>query len=238
MKKKHKRKKMTFKKIKAKKLMNARDLGGIETVDGKTIIPNKLIRSSRPYKLPKKTAKKLRELGVTTIVDLRTGAELNGNPPCNIEGTTRLWLPIVTTASDHIQDERTSRLTLLRESKRLKKEFNNSKDEYMIATYRSIVFSKEPQECLRSFLRLAIENDGCLMWHCASGKDRTGICSMLLESLLGVPEEIIYKDYLASKKGLFRKTFARRMGIILAPMSFRFKSILLGFSGLKKIYLR
>lgn len=217
--------------------MNARDLGGITTVDGKTIVPNKLIRSARPYKLPKKTEKKLREIGVTTVVDLRTDAEVYGQPPCEIEGATRLWLPTVTTASDHIDDLKTSRLTLMRESKRLKHEFHSAK-EYMIETYRSIVFSKQPQECLRSFLRLAIENDGCLMWHCASGKDRTGICSMLLESLLGVPEEIIYNDYLASKRGLFRKTFARRLGIIIAPMSFKFKSILLGFSGLKKIYLK
>lgn len=40
----------------------------------------------------------------------------------------------------------------------------------------------------------------CVLFHCTAGKDRTGLVSMLLLSLVGVPEEIIVTDYAATQE--------------------------------------
>src|SRR5262249_6771367 len=40
------------------------------------------------------------------------------------------------------------------------------------------------------------------VFHCAAGKDRTGVVSALLLSLLGVREEVIVADYAATRESL------------------------------------
>ena len=40
------------------------------------------------------------------------------------------------------------------------------------------------------------------VFHCAAGKDRTGVISALLLSLLGVREEVIVADYAATRESL------------------------------------
>lgn len=46
--------------------------------------------------------------------------------------------------------------------------------------------------------RIMSEVSGCVLFHCTAGKDRTGLCAMLLLSLAGVPDEVIIADYAAS----------------------------------------
>ena len=40
------------------------------------------------------------------------------------------------------------------------------------------------------------------MYHCAAGKDRTGVVSAVLLGLLGVPDPVIVADYAATKENL------------------------------------
>jgi len=220
-----------------KKMINARDLGGLETVDGKKIKKGKLIRCGRLSDLPENTVKKLDGLGEKTVIDLRTTAGLNDHPDTELKNSKRVWLPTITTVSDRMNDEKTMRLTMKRESERLKKEFDTV-DDYMIETYRSIMFKEEPQESLKKFLNEVIEDDGCVIWHCNSGKDRTGICAMLVETLLGVKEEDIYRDYMHSNWCLRKKNRMLKFLLYIAPMGYKFKKFLLGFLKVKKEYLK
>ena len=50
----------------------------------------------------------------------------------------------------------------------------------------------------------ALSTPGALpaVFHCAAGKDRTGVISALLLSLLGVREEVIVADYAATREAL------------------------------------
>ena len=43
---------------------------------------------------------------------------------------------------------------------------------------------------------LSADPDRAVLWHCTSGKDRTGLAAMLLMTALGVDEETIIEDYL------------------------------------------
>lgn len=59
------------------------------------------------------------------------------------------------------------------------------------------------RERVAAILRAAGEYaDGCVLFNCTAGKDRTGIIAMLLLSLAGVPERAILRDYGASEKNL------------------------------------
>ena len=76
-----------------------------------------------------------------------------------------------------------------------------------------------------------------LLWHCTGGKDRAGICAMLLEALLGVKEEDIYTDYLASRRFCRRKFVLNRFAVYIAPLTLKFKKVLLGLMRIKREYL-
>jgi protein-tyrosine phosphatase len=43
---------------------------------------------------------------------------------------------------------------------------------------------------------------GAAVYHCAAGKDRTGVVSAVLLGLLGVPDEVIVQDYVATRERL------------------------------------
>ncbi len=229
--------------LKLKKLKNARDLGGLTTADGRMIKKGKLIRSGRLFDLPESTVEYLRSAGLTTVVDLRVAAECCDHPDIAFDGFKYVWNPIMptpppATACETVCGyESPMRRTMKRESYRLRREFQ-SIDDYMIQFYRNVLFNPDSQISIRRFMRVLIETDGGVLWHCASGKDRTGIISMLVESLLGVDEKTILDDYMASRRFWRRKYLLNRIVLSILPVSFRFKRILFGFMRTKPEYLQ
>lgn len=227
---------MYRKNIILKKLNNTRDLGGMPTEDGRKIKNRKLLRSGRLNRLPIQTAKALKELGITTIIDLRIQTECDEHPDTKIDGIRYVWLPLLFTATTGITTEKSMYKTMLKESKRIKREFGTV-DNYMISTYLNVLFNKQAQDGLKKFLRLVRDEEGCILWHCASGKDRAGICAMLVESLLGVPEKVIVSDYMLSQDFCRRKFVVNRLALAVAPLRFRMKKILYGLMRTKEEYL-
>ena len=52
-----------------------------------------------------------------------------------------------------------------------------------------------------AFHALSDVNNYPIFYHCRIGTDRTGLCAILISGLLGVPENLIYQDYLFSNFG-------------------------------------
>lgn len=227
---------MEIARLKLKKLNNTRDLGGLPAAEGKTVRYGKLIRSGRLYNLPKETVNYLKGLGLKTVIDLRIDTELNEYPDTVIEGAEYICLPLLCTATPGITREKSMHKTMKMESKRIKSEFGNV-DNYMIAMYKNILFNQQTQATLKAFLRLVIEGEGCTLWHCSGGKDRAGICAMLVESLLGVSDEIIVLDYVSSQRFQRKKYFWSKLGLYVAPVSRHFRGILFGMMNAKKKYI-
>ena len=225
-----------IKRLPLKKLFNTRDLSGLPTQDGRKIKHGKLIRSGKLYKIPAETVDALRNYGVTTVIDLRIFTEQEEDPDTLWEGVKYVHLPVLCTATPGITRERTMKHTMVIESKRIKKEFGNA-DNYMAEMYCSVLLNEEPQALLKQAMRLIIDNEGCILWHCSGGKDRAGIVAMLVESLLGVSEEIIVADYVASHRFQRARFFWNRAGLVIAPCSLRFKKILYGMMAAKPQYL-
>ena len=54
------------------------------------------------------------------------------------------------------------------------------------------------KEGFREFFRVLLETPegNAVLWHCTSGKDRTGVAAMLLLGVLNVDEETIMEDFM------------------------------------------
>ena len=223
--------------MKLKKLDNTRDLGGFPTESGKKIKKGKLIRSGRLHKLPECTIRALENMHITTIVDMRIDRERLEYPGTQIDGAKHVHLPLVCTATTGITHTKSMASTMLNESKRIKTEFGTA-DNYMNSVYEIILFDGESQKKLREFFDLVIADENCIIWHCNAGKDRTGICAMLLEYLLGVDEKLIVEDYVISGKFQSKKRFWQKAGLVIAPIPHRFKQILYALMNAKPQYIQ
>ena len=60
-------------------------------------------------------------------------------------------------------------------------------------------FAKDP---IAQVVALLANSTVPIVFHCAAGKDRTGVISALLLSILGVPEDTIVADYALSRQNI------------------------------------
>lgn len=227
---------MRIHRLKLKKLNNTRDLGGFPAAGGKHIKYGKLIRSGKLYGLPKCTLRKLGEMHVSTVVDMRIERERLDYPDEEIPGAETVLLPLVLTEAAGISYTKSLTKVWRNESKRIKSEFGTA-DEYMKDAYRHILFDEQSRETLKKFFELVRKNESCILWHCNAGKDRTGLAAMLLESVLGVDEKLIVEDYAASNIFQRRKRNAQKFGLMIAPLEHSFKSILYALMVAKPEYI-
>lgn len=227
---------MKIEKLRLKKLINTRDLGGLPTSDGRKIKKGKLIRSGRLYKLPLSAQAALKSLGLKTVIDLRTGKEREEYPIHIIDGVDYVHLPLVCTATVGITHEKSMASVVMKESKRIEKEFASA-DEYMNSMYEIILFEKGSVSRLRKIFDILLDSDGCVLWQCNAGKDRTGIVSMLIESALGVDRQTVIADYTMSDYFQRTKRSFQRLGLRLFPLPPRFRKMLFALMRAKREYI-
>lgn len=154
---------------------NLRDLGGYETLDGRRTRWRMVYRSDCLDTLDTTSQDQLIEVGVRTIVDLRHGGEVASNPN-------------VFAASERVVYRH---LPLWNESA------PRPEPPPVRNGYRSALDRLGPQVC--AIFELMLEpNTLPLLFHCAAGKDRTGIVAGLLLAVLGVPAQAIAEDYALS----------------------------------------
>ncbi|MCE2390852.1 MAG: tyrosine-protein phosphatase [Proteobacteria bacterium] len=163
---------------------NFRDLGGYPAAGDRRIRKGLVYRSDGLQELTPDDVRHLRErVGLRTIIDLRTSRE------AEIDGPGSLAEPPV--RYHHVSlvvREPELRPTAERGSFRL--------DDYYLGLLQS------GGERVRQVFELLSETDEPAVFHCAAGKDRTGVISALLLSVLEVPEELIGHDYALTQMGL------------------------------------
>src|SRR5450432_2271672 len=70
-----------------------------------------------------------------------------------------------------------------------------------VKTYREFITLPSANAAFRQlFLDLGDEHQLPSLFHCTTGKDRTGWASAALLTLLGVPKDKVYEDYLKSNE--------------------------------------
>lgn len=174
-------------------LGNLRDLGGYGTSDGRTVRWGRLYRSDHLGRLSARGLRQIRALELAVVVDFRSSAERAEAPnrlPVG-QGLRLVELPIFDQDEDAVTG-RAVRQRILRG-----KIAGMDAEAMLIAAYQALVTEFTP--VYRQFVAEVLAARGApLLFHCSSGKDRTGFAAAILLRLLGVPEAVIMADYLRS----------------------------------------
>ena len=80
----------------------------------------------------------------------------------------------------------------------------------MFDVYRSLL--DDSSASLRQVFE-ALDGEGCSLFHCRAGKDRTGVIAMLLLGLAGVDDVHIVADYAVTQRYMGRGLRAQRLGV-------------------------
>jgi protein-tyrosine phosphatase len=158
---------------------NFRDLGGYPTNDGRHTRWRTLYRADGLYRLTPDDANIVMNLGVRTVVDLRTNNEVRerGTFPVNDHDVAYHHLPIIDATWGETQTP----------------EFDDAVD-FLVYAYREMLAEAAPRFADAINL-LSQQSVLPAVFHCAAGKDRTGILAALVLGVLGVDESIIAADY-------------------------------------------
>lgn len=168
-------------------VINFRDFGGYTTVDGRRVRWKKLFRSAHLANLSDADHARLIELGVAAICDFRT-VEETAKGPSRLPDVTfdRLHLDIWPAA--------THRPTVVARSL-LDGDTVESVYESQRKMYQSLV-ADFPDRYARMFAQILRNEGKPILIHCRGGRDRTGFGAAVILAALGVPEDVIFDDYL------------------------------------------
>ena len=174
---------------------NFRDMGGYPTVDGHTTKWRRLFRADGLYRLTEADLDVVRGLDLHTVIDLRTRAELDerGTFPVDRHPVQFHHVSVISetwTAEDA--------------------EGEDDPADFLERAYLSILEEGE-QRLAEAFVMLC--EPGALpgVFHCAAGKDRTGMLAMMVLGCLGVLDEYIVADYALTADGMERmRVWAQR----------------------------
>jgi protein tyrosine/serine phosphatase len=156
---------------------NFRDLGGYATTDGRVTKWRTIFRADGVHRL---TVDDLAPLGIRTVVDLRTPLELEERGRFSHDDVDYHHLPVL-------------QATWERDSV----DVSGPAERFLANRYLEMLESG--RETIPLALRLLADPAAVpLVFHCAAGKDRTGVVAALTLSLLGVPDETIVHDYALS----------------------------------------
>ena len=164
-------------------IQNFRDLGGYSSYPTqKKVHWGMLYRSAEIDKLKPCSRKELKNIGIRTIIDLRSSVEANRQSPLQ-QAFKVIHIPIPTGDMEYIlkgvQEQKIKSDTVYRIVEQMNRELINN-------------YTKEYR---RIFDILLDKNNYPVVIHCSSGKGRTGIVSALVLASLGVDEDIIMEDY-------------------------------------------
>ncbi|MBN1146021.1 MAG: tyrosine-protein phosphatase [Anaerolineales bacterium] len=158
---------------------NVRDLGGLRTRDGRMTRWGAVVRSDNPAKLTAAGWSALYAYGIRTIISLRTDGMAEDEfdiAPRSSDLTT------VQVAVEDITDAEFAQQWV-------------ASDLWCTPLYYQDALRRWPERHAMAISAVAQARPGGVLIHCRRGNDRTGIVSMLLLALVGVPPEDILADY-------------------------------------------
>jgi len=212
---------------------NLRDVGGYQTRDGATVARGLAYRSDTFYPMSAEDKKKLEVLGLKYDYDLRTTAEVKLQPDEMPAGVRYELLNVLADAKSAAPAQLEA---LMHDPPKADKVLGGGKiDDLFIEGYREFVSLPSANQAYRTlFLSLADKKNAPGVFHCTTGKDRTGWAAAALLTLLGVPEETVYEDFMLSNTYVLPQFKKAIDGFVAAGGD---REIALAIFGVKKEYL-
>ena len=171
-----------------RKEMNFRDAGGMKIKDGRHIKKGVFFRCGSISKMSEEKLMEMKEFGIRYILDLRNTHEVKHHPDPDIEGMEQL--PYSHCGTKEGKKVNFGFSTTKHTSSECLKHLAQVKDYYCKMPYHN--------EMVKVLFDALLEKKVPVVIHCASGKDRTGICCMLVQKTLGAADKDILDDYLQS----------------------------------------
>lgn len=182
---------------------NLRDIGGLDATGGQ-VRWGAVYRSDSLSELTDADLARVAELGLAVAIDFRHSTEIERS------GVDRLPASVV---YDHIEVLTTSTTgpkSMLSALGSVGADGmgeilgNGNGAALMTETYRQLVRNEEAHKGFGRAVQLVADaaEDASALYHCHSGKDRTGWMTAILLSLLGVKQDEIFADYLSSNEYL------------------------------------
>ncbi len=173
---------------------NFRDLGGYTGAEGRQVAWRRIFRSDHLAALTPDDQARLAALGIARTVDFRGERE-------------RAQLAYLLPAVEHHQ--LAIEPTVVQRAIELQREGRALTAQDAVAlmqeTYRGFVHENAPR--FAEFFRILLAKDAPLVFHCTAGKDRTGFAAALILLALGVPRDVVMRDYLLTNE-LYRRPAA------------------------------
>jgi protein-tyrosine phosphatase len=164
--------------------VNFRDLGGYDTLDGRRTRWRVLFRADGLGELSETDLGVMRELGIRTVIDLRSGDELERSR-FNVDAHPVSFhhFPFIDELPDADSWDRRPGL--------------------LGSQYKEMLDEATPQ-IVSALAALVAPGAFPAVFHCTAGKDRTGLLSAIVLSLVGVPEATVVADYALSGEAMER----------------------------------
>jgi protein-tyrosine phosphatase len=177
--------------------------------------------------------KKLDALKLRVAYDLRTAEEKERHPDELPAGVQYIWLDVL---ADSPQAGPAQLEPLMKDPQNANAVLGGGKAEQAFQQgYREFVSPPSAKKEFRKlFLGLANKDELPAVFHCTTGKDRTGWAAAALLTLLGVPKDKVYEDYLRSNDYIIPASRTAIDGFIKAGGD---PSIPEAILGVKKEYL-
>lgn len=166
---------------------NFRDFGGYRGAGG-TVRSGLLFRSGHLAGATKEDIACLDALGLSLVVDLRQHGERTRQPSPWREGQIATLVLDETGAGEYAPHE-----------SHLERAPSPAQAlEVMTSFYRSAPFQPHMVSLYRRAFWAIVDDAGPALIHCAAGKDRTGLLVALIQLALGVHDDDVMADYLAT----------------------------------------
>jgi protein-tyrosine phosphatase len=178
-----------------------RDLGGWPTRDGGRVRSGMLYRSTDLNRLAGADMETFAALGIKTVYDLRTQPERTAQPDNVPPGTEYVVLDVI---ADSVDAAPAQLLTVATDPKAAEEVLGGGKGLTLFETgYREIVRLPSARKAYAQLFSDILQAEHRpVLFHCTTGKDRTGWASAATLMLLGVPDDLVMKEYLLTNDQL------------------------------------
>lgn len=163
-------------------VFNLRDLGGLPAGEGRVVAPRRLLRGDALQRC-RASAAVLVDYGVVRVIDLRDDSERERSGVFSAEGIDVAHHPILDPTFDWSDEAAEPSELLTRRYRVILESFTDR----LVGAVTSVAEVVDPAA-----------GGGAVAYHCAVGKDRTGLVTALVLGSIGVDDDVIVADYARS----------------------------------------
>ena len=168
---------------------NLRDLGGYPAAEGRATVWERILRSDNPLGLSEADERWLLERNITTVLDLRSEGEMKRRPSGLRDRPGFTYIPCPVDGGERLPGREAD-------------------------VGRGYFETLDRKESIRKVLQMVADAPGGVLFHCAAGKDRTGLIAALLLLNAGVSRADTVADYQVS--GTYLKKFVAYLRTVVS----------------------